>query len=285
MKHLCWFLAVLFMAGACFSLPTLAVDQGDDKRQLIEEVLELYGVKAYMTQIPVLLQAQLEREGDAHPPEVYAALSEAFAEAYRAEGLYEKVVAYFQAKADREQLLGAREWLLTPLSRKMTALELEAATPEAQQQMEAFAAGFDTNPAAKERLALVQALDEAVKATEVTVAVTVATVRALVEGVQPLLPADKRMLPEEIEPKIGRLQAELETTMKYGTWLSFLYTYRSASDDELADYVAYWKSHEGRWLNETTSAALLEAITAAAEDAGGRIAAAALEKRPSGGSR
>lgn len=277
-KQICWFFAVL-LVGASFSL---AADEGKANRALIEEVLELYGVKEQVAQVPLLLQAQLDRERDQHPPEVYQALRQAFAQAYRAEALYEKVMAHFEAAATTEQLLAAREWLRTPLSQKMTRLEAAAGTPQAQEEMQEFAAGLEANPPSSDRVALAQELDEAVGATDTTIAISVATVRAVVKGVQPLLPSDQQMPEEEIEHEVMQLEAELQQTMKYGTWLSFLYTYRSVSDQELADYLAYWQSAEGRWLSRTAGDALLEAITAAAEDAGKRIAGAALQRRTAG---
>ena len=282
MRHICWFLAAL-LASLFLSLPILAADQSHPERALIEEVLTLYGVKEQVTQLPALLEAQLERERDQYPPDVYPVLSQAFAQAYRADGLYEKVVAHLEAAASPEQLLAAREWLRTPLSQKMTRLEVEAASPQTQEKIPEFAAELESNPPSADRVSLVQELDEAVGATETTIAVSVATVRAVVRGVQPLLPAGKRLPEEEIEHGVARLEAELQSTMKYSTWLGFLYTYRSVSDQELTDYLAYWQSPEGRWLSQTTSDALLEAITAAAEDAGKRIAEAALQKRTSGG--
>jgi len=277
-KHIRWLLAVL-LAGVCFSLPAGAAEEGKANRALILEVLELYGVKEQVAQVPLLLQAQLEQERGEHPPEVYQALRQAFAQAYAAETLYEKVVAHFEAAATAEQLLAAREWLRTPLSQKMTRLEIAAGAPQAQEEMQEFAASLEADPPSSDRVALVQELDAAVGATDTTIAISVATVRAVVKGVQPLLPAEQRMSEEEIEEEVTGLEAELQSTMKYSTWLSFLYTYRSVSDQELADYLAYWQSAEGRWLSRTTGDALVDAITAAAEDAGKRIAAAALQKR------
>lgn len=282
MNHIRCFLAVL-VAGACISLSALAAGPDSGNRALVEEVLELYGVKEQVAQVPLLLQAQLEQERDQHPPEAYQALRQAFAQAYRAETLYDRVIAHFEAAATTEQLLAAREWLRTPLSQKMTQLEAAAGTPQAQQEMQEFAASLGANPPSSDRVALAQELDAAVGATDTTIAISVATVRAVVKGVQPLLPAEQRMAEEEIEHEVMELEAELQQTMKYGTWLSFLYTYRSVSDQELTDYLAYWQSAEGRWLSRTAGDALLEAVTAAAEDAGKRIAAAALPKRTSGG--
>jgi uncharacterized small protein (DUF1192 family) len=269
----------LLLASFLVALPTLAEEQENANRPLVEEVLELYGVKEQVSQVPALLQAQLERERAEHAPGVYSALRDAFAHAYEPEKLYQKVIAHFESNSNREQLLAARKWLETPLSQKMTRLEVAAGRPEAQQEMQEFSAQLDANPPEPDRLSLVQELDDSVGASENTIAISVATVEAVVKGVQPLLPPDRRMPESEIEHQVERLQAQLKATMKYSTWLAFLYTYRSATNQELEEYLAYWRSGEGRWLSQTASAALLEAITAAAEEAGKRIAEAATRNR------
>jgi len=247
---------------------------------LLAEVLELYGVKAELARLPEMLQAQLENEQSDYPPEVYAVLRQAFGEAYRAEALYQTVFNHMAARAETGHLQAAREWLRSPLAGRLVQMEVEAGAPEAQEDLQGFVESFDAvAPEARRRLELIQALDESGGATEVALAVSVAMVRAVVEGVQPLLPVDKRMPEPEIEREIGRLEIEMGMTMRYGVWLGLLYTYQEASDEELMEYLAFLESAEGGWLQHATGDALIEAVRAAGQDAGRRIAKAALERR------
>jgi hypothetical protein len=273
----------VLLLGA-LALPVLAQEaEGGadaDVRPLLEEVLNLYGVKDEVSQLPALLQAQLENEQAGYPPEVYAILREAFSEAYSAEALYQTLLDDMAGKAEPAHLRAAREWLRSPLAQRLVRMEIEASAPEAQEELLTFMDEFDADdPGARQRLELIQALDETGGATEVALAVSVEVVRAVVRGVQPLLPDDKRMPEPEIEREIGRLEIQLQMTMQYGTWLSLLYTYREASDDDLLEYLAFLESAEGGWLQRTAGDALIEAIRVAGQDAGRRIAEAAPERR------
>jgi hypothetical protein len=264
------------------TLPALAqeADREAEVRALLDEVLDLYGVKAEVSVLPALLQAQLENQESGYPPEVYTVLREAFGEAYRADGLYKTLLEHMAANAEPGHLEAAREWLRSPLAQKLVQMEIEASSPDAQEELQSFMDEFDADaPESRQRLQVIQALDEAGGATEVALAVSVETVRAVVSGVQPLLPEDKRMPGPEIEREVGRLEIQLQMTMRYGTWLSLLYTYREASDDELMEYLAFLESAEGNWLNHAAGDALIEAIRVAGQDAGRRIAKAALDRR------
>jgi hypothetical protein len=266
------------------TLPALAQEAGPgseaEVHALLDEVLDLYGVKAEVSLLPALLQAQLENEQAGYPPEVYTVLREAFGEAYRADGLYQTLLEHMAANAEPGHLEAAREWLRGPLAQKLVQMEIEAGSPEAQGELQTFMDEFDADaPESRRRLELIQALDEAGGATEVALAVSVETVRAVVRGVQPLLPEDKRMPEPEIEREVGRLEIQLQMTMRYGTWLSLLYTYREASDEELMEYLAFLESAEGNWLNHAAGDGLIEAIRVAGQDAGRRIAEAALDRR------
>lgn len=278
MKKSFWLLALVLVLT--LPVPAQEADGEAEARVLLEEVLDLYGVKAQVDQLPGLLQAQLENEESGYPPEVYGVLREAFGEAYRADVLYQTLLEHMAGNAEPGHLRAAREWLRGPVARKLVQMEIAASSPQAQEELQSFMDGFDADtPESRERLRLIQALDEAGGATEVALAVSVETVRAVVRGVQPLLPEDKRMPAPEIEREIGRLEIQLQMTMQYGTWLSLLYTYREASDDELMEYLAFLESAEGNWLNHAAGDALIEAIRVAGQEAGRRIAGAALDRR------
>jgi hypothetical protein len=245
----------------------------------VAELLQLYGVNDTVEQIPALLQAQLENGQSDYPPEVYTILRDAFAEAYRAQTLNQNIARYVEAHTDPNHLSAARIFLRTPLARKLIAMETQAAAGDTQEAMGAFAEQFDAStPEGHQRLQLIQALDQATGTTEVALKMTLETAGAVVRGVQPLLPEDKRLTEKEITDQLQSLEAQMQMTLRYGTWLSLLYTYREASDDELREYLSFAESAEGRWLNRTVGDALIAALRTAGEEVGRRIGHAALQR-------
>lgn len=244
---------------------------------IIREVLRLSGDEEQLAQFPALLQGQLAQVQSTLPPKTYAVLSNAFAEAYRPEFLYAAVVEHFQANGDSKALKAIREWLRTPLAEKMTRLQVEAGTLEAQQQLMEFAAGLEANPPSEARQRLVVRLDETVGVTELGLIVLEATTRAILEGAQASRPPQQRLNPSEIDQTVNGALAQSRGTIKVQTLLTLLFTYRSVSDQELAEYVAFWETDLGRWFSRTQREAYQKALVASAREVGRRVAESAGE--------
>ncbi len=241
-------------------------------RAKVEEALGLYGVKDQLAQVPALLEAQMAQKKGEIDPELHGQLTGILVDSYQGETLYAHVLRYFETHAEPAQVEEALAWLNSPLSKKMTEFEVEAATPEGQQQLQQFAAGLGSNLPSDARVALVMRLDEATRATDLSVNMLASVTRAMIEGTQPLLPPGKKISEEDLEMQIEYMKAALKPTLKSTILISFLYTYRAASDEELEQYAGYWESESGQWLNRITGEAWLEAMSAAGREAGGRIA-------------
>ncbi len=249
-----------------------------DRRKLVEEVLERFGVNQQIAQIPTRIQAQLQQRRSELSPQIYAELSGILPDAFRTELLDARTIKNFEAKANKEQLLSALEWLRSPPSKKMTQLEVEVGTPEGQRQLREFVTTLQSNPPSEQRVALLLRLDEATEGTEMAIALTVIIARAMVEGMQPLLPPEKRMDHSQVERQIGTMKSRLHPMMKNYLLVANLFVYRSVSDDELEGYVSNWESENGQWLYRTTIEAFMAAMATAAKEAGERIAEVASQK-------
>ena len=241
-------------------------------RAKVEEALRLYGVKDQLAQVPALLQAQMAQRRGEIDPELHAQLTGILVDSYQGETLYDHVFRHFETHAEPAQLEEALVWLHSPLSKKMTEFEVEASTPESQKQLMEFAQGLGANPPSEARVGLVLRLDEATRASDLSVNMLASVTRAMIEGTQPLLPPEKKISEEDLEKQMEYMKAALQSTIKSTILVSFLYTYRGASDEELERYAGYWESESGQWLNRITGEAWLEAMSAAGREAGARIA-------------
>ena len=241
-------------------------------RAKVEEALGLYGVKDQLAQVPALLQNQMEQEKGEIDPELHAQLTGILVDSYQGEVLYAHVLRHFETYAEPARLEEALAWLHSPLSKKMTQFEVVSSTLEGQQQLLQFAAGLASNPPSEARVGLVLRLDEAIQASDLSIDMLALVTRAMVEGTQPLLPPEKKISKEDLEMQLEYMKPALKPTMKSTVLVSFLCTYRAASDEELNQYAGYWESESGQWLNRITSEAWLEAMSAAGREAGERIA-------------
>jgi len=248
--------------------------QASKQDAIIREVLELTGAKKQIQQIPDMVSSQLGQRQKEMDPTVYDGVKQITADSYKADALYETVAAKFKENFDQPRLSTVLEFARTPLAKKMTQLELQAATPQGIQELQKFAAQLKDNPPAKQRLSLVQRLDDAVAASALSVKLTLATAEGLIKAIDRTLPPEKRLKAGQLEQVLKDMSAQLEGPLKNQTLTSFLYAYRTVSDDELKQYIQFAESDAGKWFIKVLSDGYLVAMSSAAEKAGNQMAKA-----------
>ena len=246
----------------------------------IDEVLKLYGVREQVGQLPGIILSALDQQQAQLAPEVYRALRNAFEFTFTSEKLYKRVSASFAEQGDGNQLARTLAWLQTPLSRKMTKLESAAGTLEAMEAIQQYGATLDSLPPPQPRRNLVERLDQAVGASAIALVIQGAMLRALLEGANSLLPLEKQPTPEQVDNLLASVRTQLREPLRQQVHIAMLYTYRDVSNEELAEYLAYWGTEDGRWLTRTTSRALLAAVSETSREAGALISLQGVDVTP-----
>ncbi len=270
-------LALLLPAAPC------SVQEKGAVRTKVDEVLQLYGVTEQVEQLPGMLLASLDQQQAQLGPEVYPALRNAFEFTFTSEKLYNRLATSFAEQAeqaDEQQLSRTLVWLHSPLARKMTALELAANTLEAMEAIQQYGALIESQPPPQPRRALIERLDETVGATRLALDFQAVVLRALLKGSNSLLPKERQTTIERIDRQIIDMKLQLLGLIREQVQVSMLYTYRNVSEEELAEYLAYWGTEDGRWLNSATSRALLAAIGEASREAGTLIGLQGVDVTP-----
>ena len=148
-------------------------------------------------------------------PEVFAIVSKVMSESYKAETMYQVVLGNLIANFDMNHYTALLNWLHSPLSKKMSQLEEQASTPEALQEMREFAAKLQYNPPSQERIALVQALDEAVGGTNLSIEMITLTNLQMYKAFETAIPEAQRIKEDNWEEKFkSTLKDQLEQPMK-----------------------------------------------------------------------
>jgi hypothetical protein len=157
------------------------------------------------------------------------------------------LVRFIEKRYDAQRYAEVVALLNTPLSKKMTALELQASTPEAQQEMMQFANSMLSQPS-PQRLALVERLDKAQQATESMVEMQIMMSSAMMKNMNRIVPADKKMAYDEIEQMLAQMREQSLPQARQFSQLTMVYTYRSVADSELEEYVRLVESDTGQYL-------------------------------------
>lgn len=274
----------IFLTAVTISVLGLTDAQAQTPADNIAAILELSGLNKQIDQIPALIAAGLAEQhqggSDKMSPEEYDRLSRIMADAYKAAGLRQSIGDYFQAHYDQDRATAVITVLRSPLNKKMTGLETAASTPEAYQAIQKYAEDLKSDPPTPGRMELVRSLDRVTGSTETNVAIQVSTTMAVVIAMNAAAPPDKRLDRDQLQQLRSRMSAQLRSPTERLTLASFLYTYRSVSDPELAAYITLSRSDEGQWLTHLTQLALINTMSEAAEKMGKEMAKSArLPKR------
>lgn len=234
-------------------------------------------------------ESGMEQQIEGIPGQIVQGLSEGFASGGSGLGLdpegvlllADQVEKAFDAKAmgvairdeiareltddDIEQVL---RWLRSPLGQRFTRMEEDASTSEAYADMVAYGRGLKDDPPENRRLVRIDELLGAMNGTEAAVSMALSTQMAVVTAMVAATPGNG---PEDLSSAImGIEQARPEITrmMQGEVLVASLFTYRGASDEELARYAAFARTGPGQRYHEVTFRSLERAMVQASQRLG-----------------
>jgi len=249
-----------------------------ERDALIAEALDISGIKKTLDTVPAHIRNQFEARQTTLKPEDKARVARILSDAFRPDGLNSAVRGAFRTNYDPQRMGVVMAQLRSPLFRRIAALELAASEPGAKQDLERFAMGLQGDIPPPARVALVQRHEAAMRSAELQIEMGVVAFRAVVRSLEPIVPSEKRPTARETELAERTLRAQQENLVR-SALVRWLYTYRSLSDEELAEYVAFGESDAGRWFVTTQRKGLLDAMRLAMDMAARQMAAAFPPKR------
>ena len=249
-----------------------------ERDALITEALEISGTKHALETIPVHIRAQLDARQTPIKPEEKARVVKILGDAFRTDVLYGAVRAAFKANYDPSRMGFVIGQLRTPLFRKVAALEIAASEPGAKQDLERFAIGLQGDVPKPARVALVQRYEASMRSAELQIEMGVVAFRAVSRSLEPVLPSEKRPTAREMDSAERTLRAKQDSLVR-DALVRWLYTFRSLTDEELGEYVAFAETDAGRWFVTTQRKGLLDAMRTAMDAAARQMAAAFPVKR------
>src|SRR4030095_10689678 len=185
--------------------------------------------------------------------------------ALRHETVYGLVRDAFLPHVDRANLETTAAWLRSPLGRKIVALEIATSEPGAEQKVAEYGAALKANPPTNHRIDLIQRLNWATAATEISADLIAAVARGVTVAVSAAGPAEQRLRPGQIEDRVAQVRVRANKSLRDAHTTSTLYAYRDLTDDELRAYVLFSASEAGRWYNAAMRKAMVSALGRAVE--------------------
>ena len=249
-----------------------------EREALITEALDISGTKKTLEAIPAHIRAQFEARQTPLKSEEKARVAKILGDAFRTDVLYGAVRGAFRTNYDPSRMGFVIAQLRTPLFRKVAALEVAASEPGAKEDLERFTMGLQGDPPKPARVALVQRHEAAVRSAELQIEMGVVAFKAVTRSLEPVLPSEKRPTARETDTAERTLRAQQDNLIRVAL-VRWLYTFRSLTDEELGEYVAFGESDPGRWFVATQRKGLLDAMRTAMDAAARQMAAAFPAKR------
>ncbi len=231
----------------------------------VDELLEMSGLKRQMKTIALDAREQVHQSLGHLEPRDLKGVAAATARTLDPDIVYASVLDEFSQSMDDTKVAAVRLWYRSPLGRKLTEIELASATPERQRELTAFVAEWQVKPPAPTRVALIQRLDAAAGATEMSVELIVGITQAVVRVADPYLPPERRLKPGQLDAQARQIRLATLEAFRQGNTVAMLYVYRNVEDQDLARYIQFLESEAGAWYGNTLRRSVVYALAAAVE--------------------
>ncbi len=236
------------------------------KDQLLNMLYRRSGMQQQMDQLPMVIQVSFDQaveEDNAFqrlPRSVIEEMRAAIGIAYDSESIRNNVLRECHDRLDIDDLKGVLGWLDSRLGRKLTRLEELASSPEAYTQMQRYALALEHTPPSAKRLAVIQQLDAAMKATDTGVEIALNTQAAVAMAVVASLPAEQQPSYSQLTATLEQYRPQIRHVVENQTLVALLYTYRDISDAELTAYSTFSCSPSGTRYHDAFIAGLGAAL-------------------------
>jgi len=249
MKNVCLFLFAFLLFGVVSN----ASSQEQSPRQKVIEFLDQTGISEQLADIPYIINEQFVAEEQRFQPEIKAEIKSQLMTSFDAELVKEDAISYVLNDVEQGHIQAVIDWLNSPLTMRMNELEIQATTQESQDDLANFVERVQTGEVDQARLQTILDFDDLTKTTNSTVEYIAELYLALIQAMNPYVASDDKINPDETDAIKAMIIQEVYPQYKDVTVILNLYTYKDVSDDELNEYIGFYKTPEGIWFTEVSS--------------------------------
>ncbi len=244
-------IAILF---TCLPLAGLSAK---DEVWTLSEFVTASGFDKLLTSVHRTMRKASESPEIAQAAEA-AKLKEAWGEAVDAtfdqRQLPDAFIQHLTGKMTSKELLGIQRFLETDLGRRITQLGSEILEMELPEIIEKGAEV--AKRASPTRAGMIKEMIEQIGGVETSLTIAMSSAFAMLKGMQADGAIPLQLPDEQLFELLKKGEPEMRKQMGAHLALTLAYTYRDVSDENLATYIAFLNSDEGKAMNKTTLSAL-----------------------------
>lgn len=233
------------------AVSTVNADSAKQKRdQDIELLMKVTGIDDFLVQMPDLVEAGLfmwvqSQQGVTKDQyeKIKVPILKFFSQTY----LKLKLGQYFKTKYDGLRFKKIVRLFRSPLSKRMILLENELQTDQGKASLLEYPNYLDKHPPTQQRAELVAKLDKASRSSEVILKTQLHILKnVLLVGSH--LANDKTSLSlDQINAILDTVNVQIRQQVLELVMVSFLFTYRDASDIDLQNYIELYNNESLQW--------------------------------------
>lgn len=234
-------------------LGAVTVVSAQTPRDKVIEFLDQTGIAEQLGDIPFIINEQFVAEEQRFQPEIQSDIKSQLMTSFDAELVREDAISYVLNDIEQGHIQAVIEWLNAPLTMKMNELEVQATTQESQDELASFVEKVQAGEINQARLQTILDFDDLTKTTNSTVEYIAELYLALVQAMNPYVASEDKINPDETDAMKNMIIQEVYPQYKDVTVILNLYTYKDVSDEELNEYISFYKTPEGIWFTEVSS--------------------------------
>lgn len=225
--------------------------------------LDQTGIAEQLHDIPFIINEQFRTEAYRFQPEIQAEIKSQLMTSFDAELVREDAISYVLNDVEQGHIQAVLDWLTSPLTMKMNELEIQATTQESQAELASFVEKVQDGEVNQARLQTILDFDDLTKTTTSTVEYIAELYLALVQAMNPYVASEDKINPDETDAMKAMIIQEVYPQYKDVTVILNLYTYKDVSDEELHEYISFYKTPEGIWFTEVSSGIFKQVLSQA----------------------
>ncbi|MGV1097831.1 hypothetical protein ACUUL3_00280 [Thiovibrio sp. JS02] len=246
---------------------------------LVNKYIELSGFNEILAAFPeqieaVAAQNQLTSKHPSLDNKVTAIMKESFDLKHAEKNLS----LFLLQNTDIDYLEKLLKWMETPLAKKIKNEELASSGPESQAELLRYIAELQSDPPSQERVAVIHEVERTTGLSELTANIVIDMMRGMFESFNLALPEENRQALAIIEEEITKNKAVIQESLRQQMILTSFYSYRNISNEELVQYINFYKTDVGKREIAVTGSALSYVLRHWFVDVGEKIVGLANEQ-------
>ena len=187
-----------------------------------------------------------QRQLVAKQPEKENKIIELMADSFDINLAEENLYNFLFQNTDIDFLQEVIKWTEDPLVKRIFEEEKGSSGLERQADLLHYIADLQMDPPSQDRITIVQDMEKTLQLSHLTTNIFIGMMQGMAKSINSILPDDKRRRNNDIQDEIMKTKPLLKETYRRQMILSLFYIYRNVSNEELKEYMMFYKSNIGK---------------------------------------